>query len=57
MKVKEPFLLVFSILWILFFLLPVKLHWKGTHRPMTWPERMVVAGIGLAFLLLWYSLK
>jgi len=49
--------LAFAVLWILFFLLPWKPQRKGTHRPMTWPERILVAGIGLAILFHWYSLQ
>jgi hypothetical protein len=58
MKIKEPFLLVFAILWIADFLLPKTLYRKGSGKPF---ENQLVAriaflAIGLVLLLLWYSL-
>lgn len=58
MRIKEPFLLVFAILWILAFLLPKTLYRNRSGKPF---ENQLVAriaflAIGLALLLLWYSL-
>ena len=59
MRVKEPFLLVFAILWLLGFLIPKTLYRKGTGKPFeNQPAaRVAFAAIGLALLLLWYSLQ
>jgi hypothetical protein len=58
MKIKEPFLLVFAILWIAGFLLPKTLYRKGSRKPFEnqLVARIVFLAIGLALLLLWYSL-
>jgi len=57
-KIKEPFLLIFAVLWILGFLLPKTLYRKGTGKPFEnqLVARIAFVAIGLAILLLWYSL-
>jgi hypothetical protein len=56
-KIKEPFLLIFSILWILFFLAPIPIRSKTTKAPATLWQRILFLAIGAASLLLWYSLQ
>jgi hypothetical protein len=56
MKIKEPFLLLFSISWILGCLLPREVRWRGEYRSLDWPMRIAFVAIGFAILLLWYSL-
>ncbi|OLE57218.1 MAG: hypothetical protein AUG13_05100 [Chloroflexi bacterium 13_1_20CM_2_59_7] len=58
-RVKEPFLLIFSLLWIAGAVLPKKLYRKSSGKPF---ERQLLArigflAIGLSLLLLWYSLR
>jgi len=57
-KIKEPFLLIFAVLWILGFLLPKTLYRKGAGKPFEnqLVARIAFVAIGLAMLLLWYSL-
>ncbi|PYV58175.1 MAG: hypothetical protein DMG90_03120 [Acidobacteria bacterium] len=58
MRIKEPYLLAFSVLWLLASVLPKKINRGRSGIPY---ENQTVAragmiGIGLAMLLLWYSL-
>jgi hypothetical protein len=54
--IKEPFLLVFCVLWILFCLVPKTIRSKGTSKPIEWQFRIGFTGAGVASLVLWYSL-
>ncbi|PYX27255.1 MAG: hypothetical protein DMG80_19100 [Acidobacteria bacterium] len=58
MKVKEPFLLCFSLLWIAGALLPRTLYrGKGGRRfENQLLARLAFVAIGVAMLVLWYSL-
>jgi len=56
MKFQEPFLLSFSVCWLLICLVPKTVYWRGSHKPVEWPMRIAFAGVGFATLLLWYSL-
>jgi hypothetical protein len=56
MKIKEPFLLIAAICWVILSLVPKEIHWRGFHRPVDRTMRVVFVGIGFALLLLWYSL-
>jgi hypothetical protein len=56
--IKEPFLLIFSVFWILAAILPKQINRGRSGIPY---ENQALAragmiGIGLAMLLLWYSL-
>ena len=56
---KEPFLLVFALLWIAFPLLPIRWYRKRTREPAKdhLARRATMIAIGLALLVLWYSLN
>jgi hypothetical protein len=58
MRIKEPFLLTFSVLFILFGMLPKNFYQKrdGTPFQNLGMARIACVAIGLAQLLLWYSL-
>jgi hypothetical protein len=57
MKVKEPFLLCFSLLWIAATFLPGKLRRRnGTPYEKQTMARAGFLAIGIALLVLWYSL-
>jgi hypothetical protein len=58
MKVKEPFLLCFSLLWIVGTLLPRKLYRGKSGIPYENQllARVAFVAIGRAMLVLWYSL-
>jgi hypothetical protein len=58
MRIKEPFLLAFAILWILGALLPKPLYRSRSGKPFENQllARIAFTAIGLALLLLWYSL-
>jgi hypothetical protein len=58
-SIKEPFLLAFAILWMLGALLPKTLYRNRADKPFEnqLMARMAFAAIGLALLLLWYSLR
>jgi hypothetical protein len=56
MNIKEPFLLVAALCWFILSLVPKEIHWRGFLRPVDRRMRIAFAGIGLALLLLWYSL-
>jgi hypothetical protein len=58
MKIKEPFLLAFAILWILGASLPKTLYRSRGGKPFEnqLVARLAFAAIGLALLVLWYSL-
>jgi hypothetical protein len=55
-KIKEPFLLITALCWIVLSLVLKEIRWRGTYRRMEWSMRIALAGIGFAMLLLWYSL-
>jgi hypothetical protein len=55
-KIKEPFLLIAALCWIVLSLVLKEIRWHGIYRPMEWRIRIALAGIGFAMLLLWYSL-
>jgi hypothetical protein len=44
------------VCWILFLFLPIPIVSKRTQEPLSWGERLIFAGIGIATLVLWYSL-
>jgi len=54
--IKEPILLSFSLGWIVICLIPKKLYWRSTRRPVEWPTRVLLTTIGVATFLFWYSL-
>jgi hypothetical protein len=56
---KEPFLLVFALLWLAFPLLPITWYPKPTGEPAEdhMARRAALIAIGLAMLVLWYSLQ
>jgi hypothetical protein len=54
--IKEPFLLSFSICWILLFLVPKPMYWRNTRKRVEWPTRLVLACIGFTTLLFWFAL-
>lgn len=54
--IKEPFLLSFSIAWIVVCLIPKKMYWRVSRRPVEWPTRLALACVGFTTLLLWYSM-
>jgi hypothetical protein len=58
MRIKEPFLLIGATLWILGFLLPKTLYRGRTGKPFQnqLMTRIGFVAIGLALLLLWFSL-
>jgi hypothetical protein len=58
MRIKEPFLLGFAILLILGALLPKTLYRNRNGKPFEnlLEGRIAFVAIGLALLLLWYSL-
>ena len=58
MKIKEPFLPAFSVLWILGTILPKKINRgrSGLSYENQAVGRAGIIAIGLAMLLLWYSL-
>jgi hypothetical protein len=56
MKIKEPFLLIAAICWIVLSLVPKEIPWRGSIRPVDRTMRVAFVGIGFALLLLWYSL-
>jgi succinate-acetate transporter protein len=58
MKIKEPFLLIFSLLWLAFCLLPAGFFRRRNGEPYDdlLFRRIAFAGIGIAMLVLWYSL-
>jgi hypothetical protein len=57
-KIKEPFLLFFSIIWILGALLPRQLYRRRSGIPYENQRlaRAAFLAIGVALLVLWYSL-
>jgi len=57
MRIKEPFLLIFSVIWILIALVPRKLY-RRSGKPFENQRiaRVAFTSIGLALLVLWYSL-
>lgn len=56
MKIHDPWLLCFALLWILFCYIPAPMAHKGSGKPMSKLERVIFSGIGWAILLQWYSL-
>jgi succinate-acetate transporter protein len=58
MKIKEPFLLIFSLLWIAFLLLPASFYRRRNGEPYDdlLIRRIAFAGIGIALLVAWYAL-
>jgi hypothetical protein len=58
MKIKELFLLVFSLLSIVFGILPASFYQRrnGERYDDLLFRRIACAGIGIAILFLWYSL-
>jgi hypothetical protein len=58
MKIKEPFMLIFSLLFIAFGFLPSSFYQKrnGERYDDLLFRRIGIAGIGIATLVLWYSL-
>jgi hypothetical protein len=55
-KIKEPFLLIAGLCWIVLSLVLKEIRWRGTYRRMDWRMQIAFVGMGLAMLLLWYSL-
>jgi hypothetical protein len=55
-KIKEPFLLIAALCWIALSLVLKEIRWRGSYRRMDWRMRIAFVGMGLAMLLLWYSL-
>jgi hypothetical protein len=58
MRIKEPFLLIFSLGFIAFGFLPSDFYQKrnGERYGDLLFRRIAIAGIGIATLVLWYSL-
>jgi hypothetical protein len=58
MKIKEPFLLIFSLLFIVFSFLPADFYRRrnGESYDDLLFRRIACAGIGLALLLAWYAM-
>ncbi len=58
MKIKEPFLLCFAMLWIAGTLLPRKLYRGRSGVPYENQQvaRIAFLAISIAMLVLWYSL-
>jgi hypothetical protein len=58
MRIKEPFLLLFSVFWILAAIIPKKINRGRSGVPYENQAlaRAALIVIGLATLLLWYSL-
>lgn len=59
MKIKEPFLLIFSLVWIAFCFLPKEFYSRCDGQPYDdlLFRRIGFAGIGGASLLLWYPYR
>jgi hypothetical protein len=57
-KMKEPFLLIFSLLWTAFAFLPAGFYRRRNGEPYDdlLFRRIAIAGIGLVLLLAWYAL-
>jgi hypothetical protein len=55
-KIKEPFLLIAALCWIVLSLVLKEIRWRGSYRRMESSIRIAFVGIGFAMLLLWYSL-
>jgi hypothetical protein len=58
MKIKEPFMLIFSLAFIAFGFLPSTIYQKRNGKPYDdlLFRRISFAAIGLALLLAWYAL-
>lgn len=58
MKIKEPFMLIFSLVFIAFGFLPSNFYQKrnGERYDDLLFRRIGIAGIGIATFVLWYSL-
>jgi hypothetical protein len=57
MKMKEPFLLIFSLLWIAFCFMPAEFYRRRNGEPYDdlLFRRIAFPGVGLALLLAWYA--
>jgi len=57
MKIKEPFMLIFSLLWIAIWFFPEEFYGRRNGQPYDdlRVRRIAFVGIGVASLVLWYS--
>ena len=57
MKLREPVLLLVAVFFVLFSLVPETIYWKGSNRPIDWPERGIFVAAGVGGILLWSYLQ